>query len=127
MATFGGVDIFGVAVKMQACVVNPYRLQNNNYPGLSFGEFLRQGEDGAYTFASGRLFGANGAALTASLQLFRSYVDGYAYTLVDTTGTSWTNVILESFVPAPGERIVRDFATGYVWQAYAAKFIHIDY
>jgi hypothetical protein len=69
------------------------------------------------------LYGNGLSGLTAAEDLFRSYQDGAAYPVNDTTGKTWPYPArLERFVPA--DSIKRD-ADGTCFRAYSAEFLHL--
>lgn len=121
MATFNGVNLFGVAVVMNR-VSNPAARQENAYPGLSGVESLTMGLRGRFTIVTGRLYGATVADLNVAEITFESYVDGAAYILVDDYLNTWTNVVLESF--EPDGRVQADPHLGYS-RRYKARFRHL--
>lgn len=118
MATYNGVNIFGKAVRM---VVRdtPSERQETAYPGLSGVESIGLGSRGRFVEVAGVLTGANLAARVAAENLFRSYKDGTARSLVDTDGTLWEWATLESFDPAGKPYI--DPLHGYC-RGYTARF-----
>jgi hypothetical protein len=122
MATFNGDFIFGVSTEIQAAVINPRAQQKNGYPGQSGVESLDQGQRGAFTLVSGRLYGVDASTLSQLIQNFRAYHNGRAYTLVDQFGNSWPWVKLESFQPEG--RILR-YPDGACSQKYSARFEHL--
>lgn len=122
MASFNGSNIFGRAVTMVSPPI-PVERQENTFPGVNGVESLTMGTRGGVTEVSGLLVGATSADLKTAEDAFRTtYNNGQPYTLVDTFGTSWTDVLLESFSPAP--RVRRDPTYGYC-RAYSARFRHL--
>ncbi len=122
MATFNGASIFGRAVTMVSPAL-PVERQENTFPGVNGVESLTMGTRGGTTEVSGLLTGATSGDLKTAEDAFRTtYNNGLAYTLVDTFGTSWTDVVLDSFSPSP--RVRRDPTYGYC-RAYSARFRHL--
>lgn len=123
MATLDGYSIFGGAVTM-ATVDNTRDRQKNIYPGLSGIEALDQGLHGRYTTVSGRFVETGGgvAAIASAEAAFRSFNDGQTHILVDTMGTVWLNVMLESFEP---QGKVELWGNGYTSRKYTARFLHL--
>jgi hypothetical protein len=122
MASFGGVNIFGTAVSI-VTADNPREKQINAYFGLSGLESLDGGLRGRVTHITGLLYGNSALLLAAVEAQFRSFNDGIARTLVDTLGTSWPNVRLESFQP---QGRVRQSPSGVLFRAYQARFLHLE-
>lgn len=122
MASFGGVNIFGTAVKMSTAD-NPRANQVNAYFGLGGLESLDGGSRGRITYVSGLLFGLSAATLASAEAAFRSYNDGIARPLVDQLGNTWPNVRLEWFHPSG--RIGQTAAGGY-FRSYQARFLHLS-
>src|SRR5438067_2091534 len=98
MASFGGVSLFGTSVSMSTAD-NPRERQLNAFFGLGGLERLDGGSRGRVTQVTGLLYGNSPYALAAAESLFRSFNDGVARPLVDTLGSTWANVCLESFQP----------------------------
>lgn len=122
MATYGGVNIFGTAVSMVTSD-NPREKQVNAYFGLSGLEALDGGLRGRVTTVRGLLFGASPLQLSAAEGAFRAFNDGEARTLVDTLGTAWPLVRLESFQPLG--RVLQS-PGGVLFRAYQARFLHLE-
>lgn len=122
MPSFAGANIFGTSVTMTTCD-NPRAKQLNAYFGLSGLESLDGGSRGRTTNVSGLLYGESPAALAAVESQFRALNDGTSHTLVDTLGTVWPNVRLESFEP---QGRVRRSPTGILFRAYSARFLHLQ-
>jgi hypothetical protein len=122
MASFGRVNIFGTAVSI-VTADNPREKQINAYFGLSGLESLDGGLRGRVTHITGLLYGNSALLLAAVEGQFRSFNDGIARTLVDTLGTSWPNVRLESFQP---QGRVRQSPSGVLFRAYQARFLHLE-
>ncbi len=99
MATYGGVNIFGKAVRMMVRDT-PTERQETAYPGVSGVESIGLGSRGRFVEVSGTVYGANQAGRLAAEATFRSYKDGTARALVDTDGVTWTWAVLESFDPS---------------------------
>ena len=122
MASFGGTNLFGMAVSM-VTADNPREKQLNAYFGLSGLESLDGGLRGRITQVSGLLYGASPLALATSESLFRSFNDGIARALVDTLGVTWTSVRLDLFQPQG--RVSRS-SSGILFRAYKARFLHLE-
>lgn len=122
MPAYGGAAIFGTSVSMTT-VDNPRRQQMNQFPGINGRESLDQGFDGRFTVVTGLLIAPDAATLNSLENLFRSYNDGYARTLVDNFGNSWDFVKLDSFEPEGKVRIAA--GPGYVFRPYTARFLHL--
>jgi hypothetical protein len=122
MAYLDGDNIFGTAVSMSTAD-NPRGRQQNAFPGLSGVESLDQGMRGRFTDVTGILYGADQFGLAAAEENFRSYNDGIARVLVDNNGTTWLNVLLESFEPMGRVRIRA--GDGLTFRSYKARFYHL--
>ncbi len=118
MATYGGVNIFGKAVRMMVRDT-PTERQETAYPGVSGVESIGLGSRGRFVEASGTVYGVNAAARVAAEAVWRSYKDGVARPLVDTDGVVWPWAVLESFDPS-GKPYV-DGRHGYC-RDYTARF-----
>ncbi len=121
MPSFGGVNIFGSAVIMTTSV-NPRRSQINAFFGVNGLEAIDGGSRGATTFSSGLLYGSSAPGLAAAEALFRSFDDGIPRTLVDTFGTPWAGVRLQSFQPWGR---VKQSPYGYFFRPYQGRFLHL--
>jgi hypothetical protein len=121
MASYGGVDIFGLSVSLTTAD-NPRQAQENKYFGLDGIERLDGGLAGRYTTARGVHFGVTAAELGLVQESFRAYNDGLARVLVDSRSVVWANVVLESFEPQG--RVLADYR-GY-YQPYQARFRHLS-
>lgn len=120
MPAFNGIDIFGRAVQMRTAD-NPRADQRSGFFGLQGLESLDGGHRGRITSVKGVLYGSDLAVLNFAEALFRSYLDPFAYTLVDTRGRVWPGVKLTNFEPT--EAFSHD-ATGY-FLPYQAQFLHL--
>jgi hypothetical protein len=121
MASFGGVNIFGTAVRMNTAD-NPRANQVNAYFGLGGLETLDGGFRGRLTYATGLLFGVSAAALASAETTFRSFNDGVARPLVDQLGNTWPNVRLDWFHPSGR---INQAAGGWYYRSYQARFLHL--
>jgi hypothetical protein len=121
MSSFGGVPIFGTSVTMNT-IDNPRAKQLNSFFGISGLETLDGGARGRFTDVSGVLSGSSAALLASAEAMFRSYDDGAARALVDTFGTVWANVRLESFQPLGR---VKQSPYAYYFRPYRARFLHL--
>jgi len=121
MASFNGVSIFGRAASFVTGDLILQR-QENEFAGVDGVETLTLGSRGLMTEVSGLLTGATSADLATAESTFRSYRDGNAYNLVDSYGTTWANVVLETF--RPEGRIRQDGYYGYL-RPYRAVFRHL--
>ena len=122
MPSYGGVNLFGTAVTMSTAD-HPREKQVNSFFGLSGLETLDGGARGRVTEASGVLYGPTPVALASSESTFRSYNDGLTRVLVDSLGTSWSNVRLESFQPSGR---IRQSPQGMYFRSYRARFLHLE-
>jgi hypothetical protein len=122
MASYGSVNIFGTAVTMSTAD-HPREKQVNSFFGLSGLETLDGGLRGRVTEVKGLLFGPMPTALASAESIFRSYNDGVTRNLVDTLGTTWANVRLDSFQPLGR---VRQSPFGFFFRAYRARFLHLE-
>ena len=122
MPSYGGVNFFGTAVTMNTAD-HPREKQINSYFGLSGLETLDGGSRGRVTSATGVLLGATLGELAAAESTFRSYSDGTTRNLVDSLGTTWANVRLESFQPIGR---VRQSPYGIFFRSYRAHFLHLE-
>lgn len=120
-ATFGGVAIFGTAVRMETGQ-QPREAQVNAYFGLSGLERLDGGSRGLHTSVTGLLIADEAAGLAAAEALFRSFNDGKARLLVDTLGAVWPNVVYHEF--RPHGKVGRT-ADGRCFRSYQATFFHL--
>lgn len=99
MATYGGVNIFGVCKTIQGQDTDP-AMQMTSYPGVDGCEVTHLGTRGMYLIARGILYGANAAAVIAAENLARTYRDGVPRTLIDNHGVAYSNVLLQKVDPA---------------------------
>ncbi len=98
IATFNGATIFGLAVNINV-VLNPPAGQVTSFFGISGQQNLFGGLRGRVIECEGLLAAPDVPTLNAARATFESYLDGYAYTLVDILGNAWPNVLLDQFVP----------------------------
>lgn len=122
MPSYGGVNIFGASVTMST-IDHPREKQINSFFGLSGLETLDGGSRGRFTEVGGLLYGPSASALAAVESAFRSYDDGVARVLVDSLGSAWGNVVLQSFRPLGR---VRQSPFGVYFRAYRARFLHLE-
>jgi len=122
MPSYGGVNIFGMAMTMSTAD-HPREKQVNSYFGLSGLETLDGGARGRVTEASGVLIGSTPVSLATSESTFRSYSDGLTRVLVDTLGVAWSNVRLETFQPIGR---IRQSPQGVFFRTYRARFLHLE-
>jgi hypothetical protein len=119
MATFNGVDIFGLHVRMTPRPLQKAR-QDNHYPGTTGIHRVDLGGVGGVVAVTGFLLAPTAYALGAvEAPFFQFQQDGGAYVLVDTIGRIWPNAILESYDPAE-EVVVGIDETGTGW----GRFYH---
>ena len=121
MASYGGVGIFGAAVSMSTSD-NPRESQVNSYFGINGLESLDGGFRGRITRVHGVLYGQSSQLLASAEGVFRSYNDGVARLLIDTSGAIWPNVRLLTFQPLGR---IRQSADGTCFRAYRAQFLHL--
>jgi hypothetical protein len=121
MASYGGVAIFGAAVSMSTSD-NPRESQVNSFFGINGLEALDGGFRGRITKVHGVLYGQSLELLGATEGVFRSYNDGVARVLIDTSGAIWPNVRLLNFQP---HGRIRQSADGTCFRAYQAQFLHL--
>lgn len=105
MATYDGINIFGLAVKM-AHALNPTAEQVNAFFGLSGQQSLWGGQRGRVFEVSGVFYGETLADLNDAEALYLSYIDGIARDLVDTRERNWSSVLVKAL--QPGDRMLRD-------------------
>lgn len=122
MPSFGGLPIFGFGVVIVTGDIE-LRRQENTFPGINGLESLTLGSSGLYTDVDGNLSGSDASALASAEATFRSYRDGNPYTLVDSYGAAWGNVLLEAF--SPQGRICQTSA-GAFHRPYKARFRHLS-
>ena len=127
MPSFNGTAIFGAQISM-SLVETGRETQENTYFGIDGTETLDAGFRHHRTVVRGRLYGFKAAGglsdLISAIILFRSYIDGNAYTLVDNLGLTWQNVKLESFTLDAQTGIMQ---SGDQWfQSYVAMFKHLS-
>lgn len=120
--SFNGEFIFGADVVMVTSDP-PRDVQVNAFIGINGVEVIDLGRRARYTMVTGRFIGVDEYGLGAIENYFRSYNDGYAYTLITTDGLVWPDVKLESFEPQPPMRL--DRFTGEVSRAYRARLMHL--
>jgi hypothetical protein len=118
MASFGGFDIFGRALKIREAKAARAK-QRLEAPGVNGQGTLDMGFRGRSFQASGILIGSSGPNLAAAVAAFESFQDGNVYVLVDTMGRAWPYVELEEFQQAGEVRL--DFKWGY-FLPYSASF-----
>jgi hypothetical protein len=121
--TFNGLPMFGTATIVQAAQINPVEYQQTAYAGLNGYEELPLGDRGAWTFVSGRLYGATPQLLAAAIAVFR-VARGWGYCLfVDSYGVVWPFVRLETFQEAKEPVRYDPGGLGYS-KRYEARFFH---
>lgn len=121
MASFNGTDL-GI---VETCITAqaPKERQVNAYPGVNGLQLIDHGTRGAVTSARGLFSASSRAALASVLNTFRGYhTAGGKATLVDTYGTSWSDVILVQFRPAG---VIYTSPGGFCTR-YEAEFLHPD-
>lgn len=118
--SLGGLQIFGTAVTMQTSQRIRAK-QINAFFGLSGLETLDGGARGYTTHVAGYIAGSGPSGLTAAQAAFRVLNDGLARTLIDTTGTVWPGVVLQSFLP---HGRIGQSPQGDYFQAYEAILSH---
>jgi hypothetical protein len=99
MATFNGINLFGVATVVGESSLNR-ESQINAYPGVNGLEHLDGGTRGTPIRVGGWLVGTDATDLSNQKITFTSYLNGLAYVLVDSLGATWPNVVLKQFAPA---------------------------
>lgn len=90
--TYGGVAVFGDAVRMRYTPV-PLALQVTSYFGIDGQQAISGGSRGRTFEVSGVWLADTTEEIRAIEAAFLSYADGIARPLVDTFGASWSNVI----------------------------------
>lgn len=120
--TFAGAPIFGIALEMKPCQINPVAHQQTDYPGLDGVEEVRLGERGAWTTCRGLMWGPTPEAFAVMVQGMRGARNWGKQTLVDQFGQVWPLVRLESF-ELTGRVRWDPGGLGYV-QEYQARFFH---
>lgn len=103
-------------------VDNPAARQQNTFPGLGGIESLGMGQRGRYTTVEGLLVAPTIGDLASLVETFRSYNDMTAYILVDTSETTWPNVILDGFNPMKPIRYDEKWKYN---RRYTARFQHL--
>lgn len=119
MATYGGSAIFGAAVRILPSMAG-IRVKRSGFFGLEGIFQIYGGGAGGTITVDGILYSATPDGVDTLLTTFQSYADGVARTLVDTTGTSWPNVVLDTVIPT-GQRYVNGI-TGNYELPYKATF-----
>lgn len=121
MASFAGTDL-GI-VEICNTDLAPKERQINTYPGVNGLQLVDHGTRGAVTSLRGVLSSSSRSGLASALGVFRTYqsVGGKA-TLVDTFGSSWTDVILVRFRPTG---MIYPKPGGFCTK-YEAEFLHPD-
>ncbi len=94
MASFGGADIFGVAVTCQH-IPSANEEQTNAFFGVTGTQALYGGGRGRVFEITGLLVGASQADVIAAENTLLSYADGIARDFVDTKGRTWPQVIFK--------------------------------
>lgn len=121
--TWNGYAIFGAAVTMRPCEVNPVQYQQAPVAGLSGVPEKPLGERGAFTTISGRLYGATAADLAVAINTIRSLARAGYGVLTDGYGVAWPYVRFESF--QFDGRVDFDAAGPYYYsQRYTVRFFH---
>ena len=123
--TYGGFAIFGQAPTINYASA-PRAEQRNTFFGLDGEECLDGGFRGGTTTASGTLIAGSPVDLQTLVSGFASLQDGNARILIDTNGSEWANVKLESFrtVGRTGSETRGGVTT--VWKGYEATFHHLS-
>lgn len=120
MPSFAGTDL-GPFVSMQT-EANPHELQINSYPGVNGLEVLTQGSRGGVTHVRGACYGETLSDLAAAEQQFRSLQANATWgTLVDSTGTSWPEVLMVAYAPVGEIEWVPGYGYG---REYLMEFLH---
>lgn len=120
--TFRGQALFGTA-PVVIPAPNPPRLQLNAYPGVNGRDAVWGGSDGGETVAEFVLVAPNEATLASYKAVWITLVANAAIgTLVDTAGTSWTNVVAQHFAPAEE---IKPAPSGGVSQRCRVMFTHL--
>lgn len=125
MASFNGVDL-GFIFEMSVAA-NPKGRQVNAYCGANGLEVIDQGSRGGTTAVSGAIISSSAPGLAAAEQSLRALqVNGGAYALVDTLGTTWPGVILVQYQPQGRVcRVVGPYGLYYIARRYSAEFLHV--
>ena len=120
MATFNGVNLgFVFEMNVQA---SPKGRQINAYAGANGLEVLDHGSRGGASYVEGAIISGSAPGLAAAEQSLRALqVDGGAYLLVDTLGTTWSGVILIQY--APKGRVCRAVGPGGLFYLAREPFI----
>jgi hypothetical protein len=91
-ASYGGVSIFGTAVRM-GMQANPSEVQLNTFFGVTGVFSLWGGGRGRFFPVEGLLVGSGFGDLAARVGAFLSFDDGVGRVLVDTGGVAWPAVV----------------------------------
>jgi hypothetical protein len=121
MATFGNQAIFGTGVTFSTSN-RPRQTQVNSFFGINGVEVIDGGNRGRETIVSGTLIAPDSASLSQSESVFRNLADGVARELVDSSGNTWQNVLLEHFQPIGRVQLA---ASGSSIRSYRARFFHL--
>jgi len=92
MAAYGGVSIFGYAVRIQH-IPEPAAYQNAAFFGITGIQALWGGGRGRIFMVEGVWIETSTTAIRADETLLLSYADGIPRELDDTFGASWQNVV----------------------------------
>jgi hypothetical protein len=119
VATFGGVNIFGVGVEAIASG-EPRRRQYVNYPNVDGLELVDLGGSGSRISVRGWVVVANLVALAGVVDLYRTLQQSTAVAaLVDNDGTTYPYAVLEEYRPTSPIHISSD---GYALRSFEWGF-----
>ena len=81
------------------------------------------GGRGGITVITGTLYGPGPGGLAASESAVRSFNDGQAGDFVDSLGTTWPNVLIQTFSPLGRVRMDR---TGTCYRQFKCTLLHLS-
>ena len=119
--SFNGVYMFGLAVEMKPCQVEPIEHQQTDYPGLDGIEEMKLGARGAFSTITGIVNAPDAGSLNVALGTLRSSVLWGHCVLTDNFGNSWPFVRMHTFELK--SRVYVDAYYGFC-QHYECKLFH---
>lgn len=115
--SLGGQALFGLAVNVNR-IPNANAAQIAQFFGVSGVQSMDGGSRGAVFEIQGCMVGISAAAVQAAASLLETMADGVARTFIDTTGTSWSNVVYRKEFQWQGPYFLLCDGTGRRGRAY---------
>jgi len=113
MSTLDGNDLFGSGPHAVRPVAWERAVARRGFPGVDGELVLDMGLRSRAIEQTGRLQAGTAADLHAALAAIETYADGRLHRLIDPTGRTYANVLVERFEPATPVRHGRGFFCEY--------------